>query len=205
MMTTPRNGVKPWLTDLDLDGVGYFSRFRTAIARYSSYYNRSMKPETPDQIRAKMVGDITGTGYDTHDMKMWVEKIISRWATSCPVLPTTDQATLDFLDVRPMCKEWVDTTAILAGGQSHPYATSGVTDQSQWRPGMAVYNGNSHAMVIIDIYWDASGRPSSYRVGEANGYVVGWDNGGQVPWLRTVRTDRVFGPSSGYKVVDLDR
>jgi hypothetical protein len=119
-------------------------------------------------------------------------------------VPATDQETLDFLGIRKQCLEWAVTTAVAAGGEAKGYSAAAVADPSRYRPGMALYRADrSHSMIIVDIYWDAAGKPVKFRVAESN-WGSGWQNpAGMLPWQRTVRTGREV--PAGDRVVDFAR
>jgi len=194
-----------WLTDTS-DGDG--GRMRVAINRYSAWYgtNPARRP-TLDQIKNQMMGDFGGSAYDQTRKSMLVNQIVDKYNAAVkfgPIrLPITENDTLYFLGIRKQCLEWAMSTAMSVGGQSKNYYAAGVTDPRAFRPGMGLYkNDHSHAMIIVDIRWDANGNPAEFKVVESN-YGGGWQNpGGMVPWQRTIGTRTGITYNAGtYKVV----
>jgi hypothetical protein len=194
-----------WETDT---AGGDGARMRAAINRYQNWYwTNSTRRPTIDQIKTQMMGDFGGSAYDQPRRSMLVNQIVDRYNAAVrlgPVrVPTTDNDTLYFLGIRKQCLEWAMSTAISVGGQSRNYYAAGVTDPRAFRPGMGLYKlDHSHAMIIVDIRWDASGNPAELKVAESN-YGGGWQNpGGMVPWQRTIDIRSGISFNSGvYKVV----
>jgi hypothetical protein len=193
-----------WLTDA-ADGDG--PRMRQAINHYQGWYWSNPRRVTLDQIRAQMIADFAGSGYDASRKLTLANQIIQKYNDAVrfgPVrIPTNDNDTLWFLGIRKQCLEWAMSTAISAGGGSRNYSAGAVTDPRAFRPGMGLYRQDkTHAMLILDIRWDSAGNPVEFKVAEAN-FGTGWINpSGQIPWQRVVgsRTGITYNPGV-YKVV----
>ena len=80
-----------------------------------------------------------------------------------------------------------------------------MTDPAKFRPGMGLLKTDkSHAMVIVDIEWDASGRAVRFKVAEANAANSRWGNPtGMIPWERTVQF-RYVQADANVRVVDFE-
>jgi len=204
----PSNTNGTWLTDA-ADGDG--ARMRSAINHYQAWYwLNPTRRISFDQVKVQMAGDFGGSAYDQTRRLLLVAQIVERYNQAVrfgPVrLPITDNDTLAFLEIRKQCLEWAMTTAISGGGRSKNYSATAVTDPRAFRPGMGLYRvDRSHAMIVVDIRWDASGNPVEFKVAESN-WGSGWQNPpGMLPWLRTVgtRTGITFN-SALYKVVNYE-
>jgi hypothetical protein len=199
-------GVSPtWLTDA-AGGDGL--RMRTAIKRYIDWTRAPQPKVSQTEIERQMRNDFAAT-YDSSQQYAFVARIKARTPIYPPyfigpipyALPTTDQAALDYLGIRRQCKEWVDTLVREAGGRTYTYAGAPVVSATSARPGMGFFKlDSSHAALIIDVRWQ-NGTAVEFQLAEAN-MGGGWPKNppGQVPWERTVRTDRKAG-LSGYKIV----
>lgn len=217
----------PWLTDC---ASGDGQRIRNAINVYAAWYNanvpssqRCSTPNVPSTIRTQMLGKLKGaTGcstscscstccYNDTSKGLMVNKIMAIYnqkacqtPNSTIATPSTDQQTLTFMGIRKQCLEWAATIGYNAGGGYRGYSATGVSPASNYRPGMALYKTDrSHAMIITDIYWDASGNPTKFRIAESN-YGTGWQNPcGQIPWDRKIGS-RELSSISGCKVVNFE-
>jgi hypothetical protein len=185
-----------WQTDTaGGDGV----RMRAAINDYANQcYWRTGCNLT--QVRSKMYGEFAYSAYQSAQKNELIDRIIGYFQNlryGPPFIPSNDEQTLQFFGVRKQCFEWVQTVAVLAGGQSRSYNSASVTDQSRVRPGMGLYRTNSsHAMVIVDIYWNSNGTIRKFLVADSN-YGTGWSNPlGERPWDRHLRlrdTETMYG------------
>jgi hypothetical protein len=207
-MASAAGGIRPWLTDVEpTEDSG--SAIVAAISRYHAWYTSGKKTGIK-VVRAAMLADLTNSKYDATRRDMLADRIIQMYEMHASlgkvVPPTGKQDTLDFIQARQMCLEWAVTIAINAHGLAKGYATTGskAISPGLYRPGMGLYQmDHQHAMLIVDIYWDKSGQPQSFRVAEAN-YGKGWQNpGGMVPWERTVQNTRVKPPGTDH-VVDFE-
>jgi hypothetical protein len=197
----------PWLTDADgSDGL----RMRTAIKRYIDWTRAAQPKVSQAEIERQMRNDFVAT-YDSSQQSAFVARIKARtpiyppnFIGPVPEAPVTDQAALDHLGVQAQCKEWADRIVQQMGGRTFTYASGGAVAGGNARPGMGFYKLDaSHAALIIDIRW-LNGNAVEFRLAEAN-MGGGWPKNpaGQVPWERTVRTDRRV-PLAGYKVVSFE-
>lgn len=198
----PRADVRGGDWDVDTDG-GDGQRMRNGIQDYDKWYWARGAKISKSQIRAQMIKDM-GTTYTDAQKGLIGDQIIAQYdmrAARGPfVIPTNDRDTLAFLAIRKQCREFVSSKVLGVGGTPRAYNTGKVTNPASYRPGMGLYKGTSHAMIIIDIYWDKNGNPISFKVAEANNG-AGWSKNppGQVPWLRTVRVgDREIKASDAY-------
>lgn len=204
----PSNTNGTWLTDA-ADGDG--ARMRSAINRYQAWYwLNPIRRVSIDQIKAQMAGDFGGSAYDQNRRVQLVGKIMDRYNQAVrfgPVrLPASDAETLAFLEIRKQCLEWAMTIAKSGGGLSKNYHAAGVSNPQAFRPGMGLYrNDRSHAMIIVDIRWDAAGNPVEFKVVESN-WGTGWQNpSGMIPWQRTVGTRSGIAFNSAlYKVINYE-
>jgi hypothetical protein len=184
---------------------------RNAISDYDLWYRGGRK--TSDNFRARMTQRFVGSRYTATSTSALVERIITSYdniARNASVAPvTTDQATLNFLGIRAQCVEWQARIAIASGGRGKSYGSAGeVTTRANWRPGMAAFRtDNGHAAILSDVYWDASGQPTSIYVIDANfgpDSGPGWSNPpGETPWARMVR--RHTQSVNSYRIVNLDQ
>lgn len=197
-----------WLTDA---AGGDGARMRSAINRYHAWYWLSPANRIGlDQIKIKMSGDFGGSAYDQTRRSLLVNRIVDQYNQAVrwgPVrLPNIDAEVLSFLGIRKQCLEWAMSTAIGAGGLPRNYHAAGVSDFKAFRPGMGLYRiDRGHAMIIVDIRWDANGYPAEFKVVESN-WGSGWQNPlGMVPWQRTIgtRTGLRYDPAV-YKTVDYE-
>ncbi len=219
--TTLRAEGKTWYTDLE-DGTTYALqdgvRVRNAMRRYATW--DASPPATRGsltRLKTDMQADIGQVDtsrpaprpvlYDASSQAALVARIIATWdarklafnqrtpGAAAPVVPSTDQETMDFLGFRMQCFEWVANIGLRAGAKSISYSTAGVSNRLDHRAGMAMFwytakGGGAHAAIITRIETDASGNPTVYHVAESN-YASGWNNpGGAIPWERTIRGDR---------------
>lgn len=122
--------------------------------------------------------------YDDVRINKLVERIIEVYKNN-KAIPRSKEAVLGYLEIRRQCHEWAD----YVGGKGKTTTIS----PKDVRPGMGYFTSKPlHAMIIIDVYRE-NGKPTKFRVAEANNGpgAGGWINPeGQVPWLRTVRNDR---------------
>ncbi|MER0441582.1 hypothetical protein [Emticicia sp. W12TSBA100-4] len=200
-----------WLTDC-ADGDG--ARMRSAIAKYDKWYRANVKtrcstPVVPASVRTDMYNSFSGSAYDVTRRNALVNQTIARYnsfaCNSSVAVPSTDNATLSFLNIQRQCLEWAETIGRSAGGSARGYYATGVSSVANYRPGMALYKTDrSHATLITDIYWNADGTIRKVKVAEAN-YGSGWINpNGMIPWQRTVAVGREITSLSGYKVVSFE-
>lgn len=201
---------KIWFTDAtDVPA----SKDGTAMrAAYNRYFAWKYRPEglSLAQVRGRMIQDFNITVYDASRRSMLADRAIARvnerLRYAGPYLPLRqEQETLDAYGIRKQCIEWAATIAISQGGRMKGYSASAVTDPARFRPGMGLYRADkSHAMLIVDVYWDTSGRPTRFRVAEAN-WASGWANPpGQIPWQRTVAVGREIPYNSSVRVIDYE-
>ena len=192
-------GLEGWETDV---GEGDGELMREAIRDYDEWYSHQsvdrQAPGATEQIFEQMRARFSNSRYLPQHQAILVQRIADQYnivASSGRVaVPTNDQETLFFLGIRRQCLEWTASIAIRSGGAARNYhsAKSVVSNPSDFRPGMLLFmtnKNNSHAMVIVDIFWTAQGKPTWFRVAEANYELGRWSNpNGQVPWCRTVRS-----------------
>lgn len=217
----------PWLTDC---AGGDGARMRSAINLYAAWFNanvfaakRCAPPAPPSTVITNMTNALNGPSgcstscscstccYNSTSKSLMVNRIKSVYNQKCcqspnstVATPTSDQQTLDFLGIRKQCLEWAETIAKKSGGKYRGYGAAGVSTPANYRPGMGLYKTDkSHAMILIDIYWDANGNPTQYKVAEAN-YGTGWQNPcGFVPWERVTGL-RTLTSIAGCKVINYE-
>jgi hypothetical protein len=194
----------PWQTDT---ASGDGARMRNAINIYANacYFRTGCNLTT---VRSQMFGAFASSAYGSTQKNKLIDRIISyfdyfRTHYGPPLIPWDDETTLRFFGIRAQCFEWVQTQVKAAGGRTKSYSTSGVSNAASYRPGMGLYRTNAtHAMIIVDIYWDRYGTPLKFRVVDSN-YGSGWVNpNGEIPWDRHIR-QREEG-RTGNKVVNFD-
>jgi hypothetical protein len=199
----PGGRAASWLTDI---AGGDGARMRSAIKIYDAWYRAPTKTKTLAQIQDEMRGSFSGTAYSSASKDLLVQHITSVYPTA-GALPTDDEGTLRYLQIRKQCLEWAMTVALQAGGKAKTYGASSV-GISNVVPGMGYYNKGSHAMLIVDINWDATGNPVQFKVVESNWPSAGmtkWTNpAGEVPWERVVDA-RIVTPNSGYLFIDYEK
>jgi hypothetical protein len=154
-----------------------------------------------------MFGEFASSQYQTAQKNAFIDRIIGYFRSlpiGPPFLPSNDEQTVQFFGIRKQCFEWVQTVALAAGGKSRAYNSAAVTDQSKFRPGMGLYRTNSsHAMIIVDIFWNSNGSVRKFLVADSN-YGSGWANpAGERPWDRHLRV-RDGETTSGNKVVNFE-
>jgi hypothetical protein len=204
---SPYTSSVPWLTDVSPDGF----RMRAAIKRFHAWYHESTRTRVSlSTIKSRMIADLSGSEYSSASKATLVDWLVNRYtyyaASGTYAIPSTDQATLDYIFARAMCLEWAVTVALQSGGRPNGYSFPGLTDFSKARPGMALYmRDRSHAMLIRDIYWDSQGNPTKFIVAESN-WGSGWTNPkGMIPWKRTLKNSRVVTfNASTMKIVDYE-
>jgi hypothetical protein len=193
----------PWQTDT---ASGDGARMRNAINIYANacYFRTGCNLTT---VRSQMFAAFVSSAYGSTEKNKLIDRIISyfdyfRTHYGPPLIPWDDETTLRFFGIRAQCFEWVQKQVIAAGGRTKSYSAQGVTTAS-YRPGMGLYRTNAtHAMIIIDIYWDRNGNPVRFKVVDSN-YGSGWVNPkGEIPWDRHIR-QREEG-LTGNKVVSFD-
>lgn len=189
-VSSPYGSQTLWATDA---AGGDGARIGRAINRYHQFVMGRTPAQTLSQVRASMEQELST--YDATRRRLLVDRIIGEFGKyALPGGPSyrTDQAVLTFLGIRRQCLEFAATVGLEAGGQARGYSSTSIADPSRFRPGMALFKADrSHAMLIVDIYWDSNGRPTRYRVVEAN-WGTGWTNPrGMVPWQRVVSTREV--------------
>jgi hypothetical protein len=197
----------PWLTDA---AGGDGGRMLMAIQRYVNWTRARAPKASQADIERQMANDLAQT-YNSTQQSQFVARIKARTVIYAPNFngplpgpPTTDQGALDYLGIQKQCKEWADSLVQAVGGRTFAYANSAAVSSTNARPGMGLYKLDStHAALIIDIYWK-NGIAYLFQLAEAN-MGSGWPQNppGQVPWERTVRTDRQIS-LSGYKIVSFD-
>jgi len=178
-----------WLTDTaNNDG----ARMRDAIIIYRDWREDNPEEPLPEDIRNSMLAAFSDSDYLSAQKEALVDQIVN---VHDGTVPTTDNETLQYMNVQRQCLEWAMFIANQAGGKRVNYGCSrqhsAINDNV--RPGMGLYNIDIHAMIIIDVYYDAQGDPINVRVAEANNGPddLGWQNPpGQTPWERAVRGDR---------------
>lgn len=199
-----------WLTDT-ADGDG--ARMRRAIEIYAGWVYAQPSQYNLTQIKARMNSAFSGSAYDSLRRQKLVDRIVevvnAAVRRNAYRAPRNDNETLTLLGVRAQCLEWAMTTAISSGGLAKGYNAAGVSNPTEFRPGMGLYkNDRSHSMIIVDIRWDARGNPVEFKVAESNfkaGSTGSWINpAGAAPWERTV-TVRSGLSLSGLKVIDFER
>lgn len=199
----PGGGAASWLTDI---AGGDGARMRNAIRIYDAWYRDPNKTKTLAQIQTDMRGAFSGSAYSSASKDLLVQHITSVYPTA-GAIPTDDEATLRYLQIRKQCLEWAMTVALQAGGKTKTYGASSVGIGSVL-PGMGYYNKGVHAMLIVDINWDAAGNPVQFKVVESNWPSAGmtkWTNpAGAVPWERVVGS-RIVTPNSGYLFIDYEK
>ena len=192
------NGTTVWYTDT-ADGDG--TRMQNAINRY---VNWKINPNglNLDQIKTQMRNDFAGSLYQTDQKNQLVDRIV---ALQPSARVSTNQQVLDLLGIRKQCLEWCNAVSLASGGGTRNYYAGSVSGSSKYRPGMALYRTDrSHAAIIIDIEWNASGTPLQFKVAEANYSPNNWVNpNGTVPWQRTVQNTRPT-DLTGYRVVNFE-
>ncbi len=191
-----------WLTDA-ADGDG--DKMITGINRYINWL-KNPNGVSKTKLKQTIAADFANTNYSSSQRTKFADQITSMYGPFKSTIKAGDyNAALAFLGVRKQCLEWAMTLAIASGGRPKNYGAAEVTDSSRIRPGMALYTRNkSHAMIIVDVYWDAKGVPTKFKVAEAN-WGTGWSNPpGSVPWERIVQTKRDTLTLSGNKVVDYE-
>ena len=192
------NGTAVWLTDT-ADGDG--TRMQNAINRYVNWKSNS-NGLSLDQIKTQMRNDFAGSLYQGNQKNQLVDRIIS---VQPRARVSTNQQVLDLLGIRKQCLEWCNAVSLASGGGTRNYYAGSVTGSSKYRPGMGLYRTDrSHAAIIIDIEWNASGTPVRFKVAEANYSPNNWVNpNGTVPWQRTVQNTRIT-TLTGYRVVNFE-
>jgi PA14 domain-containing protein len=177
-----------WETDT---AGGDGDRMRSAIRRYDQWYKANPRTETLAQVQQKMIGDFDNPRYTLSSKQQLVQRIIAVYnnaAARPPVrLPVMDNETLLFLGIRAQCVEFAKRVVLPLGGRNWTYQSAGLADSGNYRPGMILLMPSvPHAAIIVDIYWNASGKPEKARLIESNWGNV-WSNPpGQRPWERTV-------------------
>jgi hypothetical protein len=192
----------PWLGDTS-SGDG--QRMRDAINEVDRWYHaQSPLPAIPIAsvpaaettiLRTKLSTYVNATG----DADKLIARILAFYNPNA-TRPTTDDQTLAWFGMRAQCKEYADRVVAAAGGTKKGYTTAGLGGSAR-RPGMYAFrNDLGHGALVLDIYWDATGTPTQYKLGESN-WSTGWSNPkGAVPWMRTVAVGRAV-PASDYVVV----
>jgi Bacterial pre-peptidase C-terminal domain len=186
-----------WLTDIAYDDG---ERMRNAINVYDDWYKNEVPYQdyNEDEIKLEMETAFSDSDYQNAQKTALVERIIAQY--NVPV-PSNEEETLQYLGIRRQCLEWAMTVAYSAGGNYVGYSASSV-ESKKVRPGMGLYNGRSHAMIIIDVYNDVNGNPTTLKVAESN-YASDWVNPeGQIPWGRTIKTGREVSLNLGYTIVN---
>ena len=193
---------------VDTDGVDGACMSDAIVDYHLWYHNQRTRANgvTLASIRNTMNGRFSKTAYSSTSKLDLVNRIVSVYNgkpyPAITIKPNA-QEVINFLGFRAQCKEFTDVIALASGGRVRTYNSPGVLTTSNFRPGMALYDGSTHAMIIIDIQWSANGSPTRFRVSEAN-WGSGWSNpGGQRPWERTTNM-REVAYSSRYKVVSYE-
>jgi hypothetical protein len=198
--SVPRSDVKGGDWDVDTDG-GDGQRMRNGIQDYHQWF-WSKRTISRTQVRTQMIRDM-GTTYTETQRGQIADQIMQQYdlrAARGPfILPTNDRDTLTFLAIRKQCREFVSTKVLAASGTPRAYNTGVVSNPSSYRPGMGLYKGTSHAMIITDIKWDKNGNPTSFKVAEAN-YGSGWAQNppGMIPWQRIIGVGRELPVTAGF-------
>lgn len=198
--SVPRTDVSRGDWGVDTDG-GDGQRMRSGIQIYHTWF-WSRRTITRAQVRSQMVSAM-GTTYTSTQRGQIADRVMQQYdlrAARGPfTIPANDRDTMTFLAIRKQCREWVSTKVLANAGSPRAYNTGVVSSPANYRPGMGLYKGTSHAMIITDIYWDRNGNPTRFRVAEAN-YGTGWTQNppGMVPWLRTVGVGREIKTSDSY-------
>ncbi len=200
-----------WGIDTDKDpktGIFDGTRMSNAIVDYHNWYHTQRTKANGvslTSIKSTMIGRFNGSAYGASSITDLVNRIISVYNSKpYPAISIKpgNQEVIDFLGIRAQCKEFTDVIALACGGKVRYYDSGGVTS-TNFRPGMALYDGTTHAMLIMDIYWDAKGSPTKFIVAEANWGNVWTNPVGQRPWERTTNR-REVAYSSRYKVVSYE-
>jgi hypothetical protein len=136
------------------------------------------------------------------DQILIVDRIVS---INNNVAPTTDNATMIYMGVRKQCMEFVGSISLSSGGSYKSYGSPSVSKSIDWRPGMAIYSGKTHAMILSEIQWVNNAPTNRIVVIESNASDAKFNNPkGQIPWLRTV-SKREFVKVASQYVVNLDK
>lgn len=199
-----------WLTDC-YGGDG--GRMRGAIDKYDRWYRPNVKSRcasvsVPSSVRNDMAASFNGSSYGSSQISALVNQIINRYnmlaCNSSVAVPTSDNATLSFLNIQKQCLEWAETIGRSAGGGARGYSAAGVSSSTSYRPGMGLYRSDkTHSALIVDIYWNADGSIGKFKVAESN-WGTGWVNpGGSIPWQRRVST-RELSSIAGYRVISFE-
>jgi hypothetical protein len=205
-----------WGVDTDGDDG---TRMSNAIVDYHNWYHTQRTKANGvslASIRNTMIGRLnnptqkdTRLVYSAASKTELVNRIItiynSRPYPAISIKPN-NQEVINFLGIRAQCKEFTDIIALACSGQARTYKSTGVLGISNFRPGMALYDGETHAMLILDIFWDAKGSPTKYIVAEVNYCTTcNWTNPvGQRPWERTTNRREVPNNKTSYKVVSYE-
>lgn len=209
---SPWGTTTPWFTDV-YGGDG--ARMRFAINDYKNFYwaaplNKNLAP--PPAVVTLMKSRFAGSAYNATSQDLFVQQIVSRYKLYsannpfvCVQPPTTNQATLNFLDLRPQCLEFAASVGLACGGKARNYGSTGLP-AAQHRPGMMLtqfVGGGQHATIILAISW-GNGVPISYRVAESN-WGTGWSNpAGAIPWQRTIAGNRWVPAANVWKVISFE-
>jgi hypothetical protein len=121
--------------------------------------------------------------------------------------PHDNNGILRFLAIRQQCIEFAIRLATANGGQPKGFHSTGVASPAEYRPGMGLYWPDyPHAMIIVDINWDANGNPTLLKVVESN-WQKGWQNpNGGRPWARIIdeRSTSITAPKGSHLVVSYE-
>lgn len=203
----PNGMAGAWLTDVSGGDGG---RMQSATQVYHKWYVSQPRASVmPSSVRNSMFQKFDGSVYGRTQKDMLINRIVevyNRAAFSGPVsIPTNDQATLEFLGIRRQCLEWTASIALDSGGKAKNYSAPSVTNPADIRAGMGLFKTDkSHAMIIVDIEWDASGKPVCYKVAEANAANSTWKNpSGMIPWERSVQF-RIVPADKSTRVVNFE-
>ena len=213
--------VDPPLWGVDTDG-GDGKRMRNALSRYDNWYRTTPQPADSANIALQMIGDFDSKDYLPGQKAQLVDRIISVYDAAARAgsvtVPVTDGDTLSFLGIRAQCVEFAKRLVSSVGGEpSWTYASKGLTDPSEFRPGMilTIVQRSSkgvitlmHTAIIVDIHWDTSGMPDQIKVVESNfsNKAAGsWPQNpsGEVPWLRVVDLRSTPWPIAGANVISV--
>jgi hypothetical protein len=186
-----------WLTDTaGAEG----KRIALAIQIYRKWSSSAEIPKPSlTETKKQMTHAFHKSNYGPSQKAFLIYRIMERYASwhwEYQLTIETDDQVLRYLGVRRQCFEWAVHTAIIAGGKPKSYAASKKLKAREISPGMGYYyiyaKGRGwHAMIIIDVYYDAKGTPKKLKVAESN-WSNKWVNPiGDIPWQRVV-TSRVI-------------
>ncbi|WP_042152479.1 MULTISPECIES: PPC domain-containing protein [unclassified Pseudoalteromonas] len=177
------------------------SRMRSAMSIFVNS-GKSASVTTKENMRTAL----TGSGYSYQTVTLLINKIIDVFTDSSTTVPTTEQATLDILNIRKQCLEWVVSVVTDSGGNKSVGYILEEQDKQLARPGMGFYKNNrGHSAIIIDVKSDETGKVTDVKLASANNG-SGWTKPiGEVAWSRMVSQNNLSLNDWQYKLVDLSQ